>query len=114
MLERNLLERWVENLRSGRYKQGTRRLWKDVNGERHYCCLGVLCDTAGVKMFQAIYDPHLSQDTIGSAPEELGLTRAEVEHLWMMNDGEDNDGNDKPYKTFAQIADWIEKNINHA
>jgi hypothetical protein len=32
--------KWLEALRSGEYKQGTRRLYI---GER-YCCLGVLCD----------------------------------------------------------------------
>lgn len=34
--------RWLEALRSGRYRQGSRGLnWDD----REFCCLGVLCET---------------------------------------------------------------------
>ena len=37
---------WVEALRSGKYKQGESLL---RSRDDHYCCLGVLCDLAGVK-----------------------------------------------------------------
>jgi hypothetical protein len=38
---------WVDALRSGDYKQGTRRLhYLDSAGEERFCCLGVLCDLA--------------------------------------------------------------------
>lgn len=46
-------KRWVDALRSGKYKQGRRRLRK---GDEH-CCLGVLCELAAedgvVQRFQS-------------------------------------------------------------
>lgn len=36
-----LIEKWVEALRSGDYKQGRQALRNKYN---EYCCLGVLCD----------------------------------------------------------------------
>jgi len=36
---------WLEALRSGEYKQGTGVL---CNLQNQYCCLGVLCEVAGV------------------------------------------------------------------
>ena len=53
-MDADLRRRWVEALRSGRYRQGLNVLCKivdlprDTSGkqrsERRYCCLGVLCD----------------------------------------------------------------------
>ena len=41
-------ERWVEDLRSGKYEQGDSYLFRKINNpedstELSYCCLGVLC-----------------------------------------------------------------------
>lgn len=36
--------KWIEALRSGKYKQGQNRLRSIDN---HFCCLGVLCDVMG-------------------------------------------------------------------
>jgi hypothetical protein len=36
-------ERWIEELRSGKYRQGNGLL---NDGEGNYCCLGVLCELA--------------------------------------------------------------------
>ena len=35
---------WIEALRSGKYKQGRRRLF----GDNTYCCLGVACEVLGI------------------------------------------------------------------
>lgn len=35
---------WIEALRSGKYKQGRRRLF----GDDAYCCLGVACELLGI------------------------------------------------------------------
>ena len=40
-----LIERWCRALESGEYDQSSGRL-KNKNG---YCCLGVLCEVAGIK-----------------------------------------------------------------
>jgi hypothetical protein len=39
-MKKSIKKKWLEALRSGKYKQTVRNL-KDNNG---YCCLGVLCD----------------------------------------------------------------------
>jgi hypothetical protein len=36
--------KWLEALRSGKYKQGNRVLRKTTDDQDEYCCLGVLCD----------------------------------------------------------------------
>jgi hypothetical protein len=41
-MDKVIKRRWVEALRSGKYKQGKNRL----NGKDGFCCLGVLCDLA--------------------------------------------------------------------
>ena len=40
-----MIDKWIEALRSGKYKQGKGFLKK---GDCH-CCLGVLCEVAGIK-----------------------------------------------------------------
>ncbi len=40
MLNRDVIQKWAENLEGGRYEQGTGGLRKGDT----YCCLGVLCD----------------------------------------------------------------------
>lgn len=42
---RERIQMWVDALRSGKYKQGTRIL-KDAYG--NYCCLGVACEISGL------------------------------------------------------------------
>jgi len=39
-------KRWVEALRSGKYKQGKRALATECDGSVRHCCLGVLCELA--------------------------------------------------------------------
>lgn len=41
-MKKSVMKKWVDALRSGKYKQ-TKGVLKDSNG---YCCLGVLCDIA--------------------------------------------------------------------
>lgn len=41
-MNQDIKKRWVEALRSGKYKQGKERL----KSEQGFCCLGVLCDLA--------------------------------------------------------------------
>ena len=105
--------KWLEALRSGRYRQADGALRSD-SGDL-YCCIGVLCD---------IYDPEKWLEglasglpskskelwawdgSLGDMPEWLnlaiGLSSHEEAHLIAMND----DG-----KSFTEIADWIEANL---
>lgn len=41
-MNKEVKERWLEALRSGKYKQGTGKLKCQTKGELQYCCLGVL------------------------------------------------------------------------
>ena len=43
-MNKEIKERWVAELRSGDYLQGTDNLKYDCNGETRYCCLGVLTE----------------------------------------------------------------------
>ena len=47
--QKDLVKRWVANLRSGNYKQGKSRL----RIEDQFCCLGVLCDVLRPELTQA-------------------------------------------------------------
>lgn len=44
----DLGRQWIEALRSGEYKQGQKFLSREVKGEWEHCCLGVLCQVAGL------------------------------------------------------------------
>lgn len=43
-MKKEVADRWVEALRSGKYEQGRRALRKGDT----YCCLAVLCDISGI------------------------------------------------------------------
>lgn len=109
-MKRELRDKWVAALRSGKYEQGQKTLVRD----NRYCCLGVLCDVAGWS------DPRIGLNDTGLYQgsrferdkylglELFGLPEQQHETLWRMNDGEQ----DGPASTFAEIADWIEENVN--
>lgn len=46
-MKQNILKKWVENLRSGKFEQGKAALRSNDN---KYCCLGVLCETIKEEM----------------------------------------------------------------
>lgn len=54
--------KWVNALRSGKYRQSTLRLQND----KGFCCLGVACDIFIPKSKQTLYDGFL----IGKTPSE--------------------------------------------
>ena len=109
-------KRWVQALRSGEYLQGNGSLKKkDENGVAVYCCLGVLCDIVdpkawglldsestkfrnqleGVLPISIMKDVGLDSLNPVIGPEKMHCARA----------------NDDDKKTFIEIADLIEKNI---
>lgn len=58
--------RWLEALRSGKYKQGRGKLRQavDVEGGAEYCCLGVLCDLAAKEGVGDWVDGSLFRDAV--------------------------------------------------
>ena len=50
-MKKTVMTKWVNELRSDRYKQGTGFLkQKDENGTLKHCCLGVLCELYNSEM----------------------------------------------------------------
>lgn len=100
--------KWLEALRSGRYAQTTGELF---DGEK-FCCLGVLCDVISPNWGQTddegeTYIAHEFGDSNEildpTFREEIGIPSDVQDKLTQMNDDEK--------ASFAQIADWIEKNL---
>lgn len=107
--------KWLEALRSGKYKQGAGYLHTiNDDGQDTYCCLGVagaVCGISTEKMRGVkLFNPnklglHLSRRQCDRIPKALrgGLNDNPLVHeLIIMND----EG-----KTFKHIANWIEKNL---
>lgn len=108
-------QRWVEELRSGKYQQGKGHL-RD-SGEM-YCCLGVLCDIiepGAWKLDPGQTDVYMHGKGHETLPSDTVLTMAGlpgrdsayydevIDVLVTMNDTYNN--------TFSEIADWIEENL---
>jgi hypothetical protein len=47
------IKAWHDALLSGKYRQGKGALARCTNGEVEYCCLGVVCELAGLRKEQA-------------------------------------------------------------
>ena len=95
-MDAEIKRKWVEALRSGKYKQGRDQL---QNGDT-YCCLGVLCVVAGLPIFSGnSTDPgNVSYQGI----YDLGVHHLTCPKLWSMNDSG---------RPFPEIADYIEANL---
>jgi hypothetical protein len=98
---------WVENLRSGEYKQARQSL-HNYSGE--FCCLGVACDLFGKGKWDpsAVYyyeenEMHFGgSDIPASVRIALGLNNHVVRHLAILND---------KGHSFSEIADYIENEL---
>ncbi|MFO0203313.1 MAG: hypothetical protein ACK528_09315 [Alphaproteobacteria bacterium] len=104
--------KWVKALRSGKYKQGR----KNLNYNGAYCCLGVLCEV----YLENCDEPKIEKRTkidwdnlvfygrwSAGLPDEVhewsGLSNLSPAHLIHLND--------TAKKSFAEIADYIEKEL---
>jgi hypothetical protein len=91
--------KWIEALRSGKYKQARGTLLDERTGAM--CCLGVLCHISGISndvLFRyrsAIIHPDLGR-------ELSSIDENERRVLACNNDGGDS---------FPEIANYIEKNL---
>lgn len=111
-MNKDIRDRWVKVLRSGKYPQIRGRLRDDYEGR---CCLGVLCDAGdfggewvdGFYEYRGVYCETSLPSTI---IEELELNSQVIVTLIDMNDGKGAEfsGN---RRTFAEIADYIEQNL---
>lgn len=99
-----LKAKWVEALRSGKYKQGRDGL-RSTSGQ--HCCLGVLCDVINPAGWSSprefIFEGDQREMFLPDAlAKRFGIEFETQSELAALND----DGT-----PFAAIADWIEQNI---
>lgn len=111
-MKKNVARRWVNALRSGKYKKTTGFLkQKDENENESYCVLGVLCDLYKKDGKPLSEKEDGFEEAIAFAGETqippkkvlrwAGLGELEAEVIADLND--DN-------KSFKQIANYIENN----
>lgn len=94
-MDTKLKEKWVKALRSGVYAQTAGKLaFEDFNGNKSFCCLGVLRDIEPTVKQRKNCDELLSQS--------CGITQYWQRKLAAMND------NGSP---FTAIADYIEEKL---
>lgn len=105
-----LKKKWIDALRSGNYKQGHSVLRNDD----HYCCLGVLCDVIGPTKWDkdgregdTYVWKHENKNNYCVVPymNELDEYFVDKQQVRLAN------MNDKENKSFEEIADYIEKNV---
>jgi len=117
-----LKAKWVEALRSGKFKQGQSRL-HDNNADT-YCCLGVLCVVASAEWVETdTYEEFILDGNVIASSDEEMLTSVYCQEigigdqtpLFHRNDGYTPlaDSTDQPVRphSFAEIADYIENNL---
>jgi hypothetical protein len=109
-MDAQLKAKWVEALRSGKYRQTTGNLREERTTRRYgYCCLGVLCHVAGSKWRHGV--PVLGE-TIMEAQGEAYLSYDALK-LTGLDDTQQRvlaDKNDEG-SSFAEIADYIESSL---
>ena len=116
MLKPEVKKKWLKALRSGDYRQGRLGL-KNTTGKRNYsyhCCLGVLCEIhaeeTGRRWSKSTSSGRERAQKYMRREDALShtvltwssLIETEQAELIMMNDSG---------KSFATIADYIEKNL---
>lgn len=114
--EAGLKAAWVAALRSDKYKQTTGVL---RNTRNEYCCLGVLCDIVDKGAWQAIEDEDYYQygPTKKDGDADVAFLPGYISNLLpgvAYKAGELMRMNDKLDKSFKQIADYIEANVDVA
>ncbi len=105
--------KWLDALRSGKFKQGQGLLYDNKTDE--YCCLGVAC-----KIALPDNDPpenefiDAEKYDVGEVPKIIIGNSGIPIVLSEMNDGVCGNGITQSTiagKNFIEIADWIEKNL---
>lgn len=109
-LPRDFAEKWVAALRSGEYKRGILKLYNAR--EDCYCCLGIAGLVCGMNNEELNDHPLLvhalttNPENKNKIPEILNGYATQgtlIRKLTTMNDDQS--------KSFPQIADWIEQNV---
>ena len=111
-MRKELKEKWLEALRSGKYKQGRGDL-RNVDDE--FCCLGVLCDISGQGEWGTKLMIQKAPYCYGQGDEwqhcALPPFMKKFTNLPMNTEETLFNLNDKRGLSFHEIADWIEENV---
>lgn len=101
-------EKWVEALRSGRYKQGYQQLRCECVDDATYCCLGVLCDLHSIETGTPWYGVSYLKE-IGVLPIEVVEWAGLSHHNPIAGKSRLSSYNDNVRTGFNEIADLIEQ-----
>jgi hypothetical protein len=109
-MDAQLKAKWVEALRSEQYLQTQGMLrFRDDEGKSSFCCLGVLCDVAGVQWRANV--PFLNGVRM-EEEDECYLTRQGLAIVTLPDSVQRELANmNDTGKSFAEIADYIEQNL---
>lgn len=112
---REVIDMWLEALRSGTYRQGVGALLTHTpEGEEQYCCLGVLCDLYDLEVADQTRwggeNNYHTKITRNYEDEEGSLPNSVCEWAGITNPVHDTlaDLNDTEGLSFEQIANVIE------
>jgi len=97
--------KWLDALRSGKYKQGRGRL-RDLDDK--YCCLGVLCDIISPDRWKPTGRDCFPWSYNGESTIALGLYVKKVAKISAEQSAKLLVKNDNG-ESFLEIADYIEK-----
>jgi hypothetical protein len=93
MKREELIEKWLEALESGEYKQTYYKIYDDSRGEPKYCCLGVVCEVAGKNLnriksglLPKSLAKFLELTTAGAFKAPVKIKGREYRHLAALND----------------------------
>jgi hypothetical protein len=106
---------WVEALRSGTYRQGTKRLRRRQEGdsEDRYCCLGVLCDISNDGHWEYASSEFLYYYKMGDKSYDNVILPTEISRKYNITSVQEYsliDLNDNG-ASFPEIALYIEENL---
>tara|TARA_B100000686_G_scaffold252653_1_gene263412 strand:+ start:2404 stop:2832 length:429 start_codon:yes stop_codon:yes gene_type:complete len=111
MEDKEFFKKWVEALRSGKYKQTTNGLYDQDEGA--YCALGVGCMVAGITDPMVLYQGVLPSDLI----DYNDLTDLDYEQFFEPIDSDFSERiiglNDSEEASFVEIAQFIEDYAKH-
>jgi hypothetical protein len=116
-MKKSVMTKWVNALRSGKYKRGKGKLRKVVGGVDRHCCLGVLCDISPKASKKWVWDEEykswsFTDGETESLPVDVAEWAGMESDLGELSDEYDRNLaaiNDSGKYNFNQIADIIEK-----
>lgn len=111
-LNKKFKRKWVNALRSGKYKQGDSFLLESTNNT--HCCLGVACAISNIPKDELDFKNYIDSSIVKFNAKTLNASdKAALNAISKDQDLQDRlaDFNDGSRLSFKWIASWIEKNL---